>query len=91
MYIGGREVQKYWIPPYLRCNTDSADKTDLCRGANDMVGTSKTYLDTQKTRRQESKELSESEESSDDDERKQESSPANLSKDLMLTDTDTDK
>ena len=57
-----------------------------------MFGTSKTNLDTLNTRRHETKELSESE-SSDDDEGERESSPARLSKDLMLSDTDeeTDK
>ena len=92
MYIGGRKVQKVWVPGRLRCKTNSADRSDQCGGSNDMVGTSKTNLDTRNTRRHETKELSESE-SSDDDEGERESSPARLSKDLMLSDTDeeTDK
>ncbi len=93
MYIGGRKVQKIWVPRHLRCKTDSADRSDQCGGSNDMVGTSKTNLDTRNTRRPETEELSESESSDDDDEGERESSTARLSKDLMLSDTDeeTDK
>ena len=78
MYIGGRKVSKVWIPPRFRCKTDSADRTGE---------TSKTNLEYQNTSRRETKESRESE-SSDDDEQERESSPAHLTKDLMLTDTD---